>query len=253
VIRLAANQQEETPVLEEDPMYSSRTVPELLRAIQYLLTVARGLEMKLTSDVRTGAPAPGQAPGFRYGPASSGIYTTKDHGKLVKEAQRLHDAVLREQRNSPGSPGLRRLRAHPQAEAIRQSVLADNSGARREAVARMRENDMSDTEGAAPAAPAKKTAKKAAKKAAKKVAKKAAPKKAKKAAGERAARTSYDLTKTFTWANGKDNPRRKGSAAYDRLEMLRRNSGKTLEKIVSLGGRLATVSNAVKMGLGKVA
>jgi hypothetical protein len=241
-------------VTEEDPMYSSRTVPELLRAIQHLLTVARNRGiLGLTSKVRTGAPHPRQEPGFRFGEESGGIYAARDHAMLAKEAQRLHDEI---QRHSSGSPGLRRLRDHPQAEAIRQSVLTDNESARHDAAARIaRENKTMNEAAATTEAPAATSGKKAAKKkAVKKPAKKAAAAKktAKKAAGgPRAARTSYDMSKTFTWT-GKENPRRKGSAAYDRLETLRKNSGKTLEKIVSLGGRVATVSNAVKMGLGKV-
>jgi hypothetical protein len=238
---------------QDDPMYTSRTVPELLRAIQHLLTVARHADLNLTTKVRTGAPHPRQEPGFRFGPESGGIYGSKDHAMLAKEAQRLHDEI---QRHSSGSPGLRRLRNHPQAEAIRQSVLADNAGARHEAAARIsrEKHAMSDTAATTEAPAATGGKKKAAKKKVAKKAKKVAAKKtAKKAAsGERAARTSYDMSKTFTWTGG-ENPRRKGSAAYDRLEMLRRNSGKTLEKIVSLGGRVATVSNAVKMKVGKVA
>jgi hypothetical protein len=237
----------------EDPMYSSRTVPELLRAIQHLLTVARGRGMTLTSKVRTGAPHPRQEPGFRFGEESGGIYAAKDHAMLAKEAQRLHDEI---QGHSSGSPGLRRLRNHPQAEAIRQSVLTDNESARHDAAARIaRESKTMNEAAATTEAPAATSGKKAAKKkAVKKTAKKKTAKKtAKKATGgPRAARASYDMSKTFTWT-GKENPRRKGSAAYDRLETLRKNSGKTLEKIVSLGGRVATVSNAVKMGLGKVA
>jgi membrane protein involved in colicin uptake len=239
---------------QEDPMYTSRTVPELLRAIQHLLTTARHAGLSLTSKVRTGAPPPGQEPGFRQGPETGGIYASKDHAMLAREAQRLHDEM---RRHSQGSPGLRRLRDHPEAEAIRQSVLADNAGARRDAEARIsREKNTMMTDAAATTeAPAGNGGKKKAakKKVAKKAKKAAAKKTAKKAAGgERAARTTYDMSKTFTWTGG-ENPRRKGSAAYDRLEMLRRNSGKTLEKIVSLGGRVATVSNAVKMKVGKVA
>jgi hypothetical protein len=218
-------------VTEEDPMYSSRTVPELLRAIQHLLTVARNRGiLGLTSKVRTGAPHPRQEPGFRFGEESGGIYAAKDHAMLAKEAQRLHDEI---QGHSSGSPGLRRLRNHPQAEAIRQSVLTDNESARHDAAARIaRESKTMNEAAATTEAPAATSGKKA-------------------AGGPRAARASYDMSKTFTWT-GKENPRRKGSAAYDRLETLRKNSGKTLEKIVSLGGRVATVSNAVKMGLGKV-
>lgn len=164
-----------------------------------------------------------------------------------------------------GSPGLRRLRSHPRAGEIRQQTLTDNVTARREAERRIqRGKKMSeDTATAAvsaepkakkakkAAAPKKtaKTAKKAKKAKTKKTAKKAA-KTAKKSAG--GARSKFNPDHVITWT-GEDNPRRKGSAAYDRLEKVRKSTGKKVAAFKTGGGREATLNYAVKHKLARVA
>jgi hypothetical protein len=93
--------------------------------------------------------------------------------------------------------------------------------------------------GVAKKAVAKKAAKPA-KKAAKKVAKKAA-----KAEGEaRAPRSKFPSDAVVTWTAKDGNPCREGTARWDRYELLRKASGKTVEKVLAAGVPSATLINA---------
>lgn len=82
----------------------------------------------------------------------------------------------------------------------------------------------------------KKTAKKTAKKPAKKTAKKPAPR----------LMFSVDATIRIGKALAEANPRREGSAAHGRLEMLRKYDGKTVGAYLAKGGVNQTLINAVK-------
>ena len=259
----------------DDQMFSSRTVPELLRAIQGMMTEARDLDVpRLSTRINTSAPPPGQRPGHRFGEETGGIYGNKDHGMLAREAERIYARIqqfragIDASDERSGSPGLRRLRSDPRAETIRQQTLTDQRQSRRDAEARiMKEKQtMLNLEDAATSAtategtsaPARKASKKVAKKAKKtkktKAAKPAKKVKAAKAAkkGGGAGRASYDENHKITWT-GKENPRREGSAAYDRLEKVRKHGGKTVKTHRANGGRDATLTFAVKNGLAKVA
>lgn len=220
-----------------DPMFTSRTRNELLRVIQSMLTEARHIGLNIPTQIATGSRE-----------------VTYDHRVLANEAARIH-AVLENYRDEPrGSPGLRRLRNSPQAETIRQDVLSDNKRARQEAVRKM-ESTMNDATATAAEPVAKKAKKAKAKKAApKKAAKKTAKKSSKKAAGgaatARAPRMSFDenatisLKKTLQDAN----PRRAGSEAHGRLEVLRKHHGKTVKAYLGKGGVNQTLINMVKAG-----
>jgi membrane protein involved in colicin uptake len=157
-----------------------------------------------------------------------------------------------------GSPGLRRLRSHPQAEEIRQQTLADNLSARQEAERKIQEEKYTmseDTAGAAaPAAP--KAAKKAKKAAApKKAAKKAAA--PKKAAAAKAANSSARAGAipgtakiTLSAAALKENPRRKGTIQHERFAVLQKFHGKTVDEFLKKGERTA-LNNAIARGEAK--
>lgn len=92
-----------------------------------------------------------------------------------------------------------------------------------------------------------KTAKTAKKTATKKTAKKPA----KKAKGTGAPRSKYEGTAKITWI-GKENPYREGSGRHERVELLRKSSGKTVETYLKNGGRGSTLSHSVGAKLVKV-
>lgn len=216
----------------KDLMLSSRTDIELGRFYSGALAVATQLAIPWTRRTSFASRA-----------------------ELIRECEELNDTIEKVRATirgsadeQTGSPGLRRLRNSPQAEAIRQQTLADNSAARREAASRIQretETMMSDTaatdtgapNGAAP--PAAKKAKKAAKKAASpkksaKSAKKAAPKKAvKSAATGRSAAVPGTAKITI---KVKENPRRKGTTQYERFDKLMKFGGKTVEEFMAKGG-----------------
>jgi hypothetical protein len=65
---------------------------------------------------------------------------------------------------------------------------------------------------------------------------------------------SLDPTAKFTWDNGKPNPFKEGSGAYQRVEILRKLSGQPVAAIRGYKGlRRSTLATCVRLGLGKVA
>jgi hypothetical protein len=217
--------------------FRSRTTPELTRLYNGMSTTASDLGMPHERQTEFASPealiAACEALEQQITEFRAGLNTSD-------EAQ-------------TGSPGLRRLRSHPEAEAIRQATLADNAGARAEAVHRIEEEKtMSDTATAPAAAEgAPKKAKKA--KTAKTAKKAAAPKKAAaKAAGAgRAGAIPDDAKITVSAAVLKENPRRKGTGQFDRMAVLIKHHGKTVGEYMKKGER-PTLNHAVERGEVKV-
>lgn len=246
-------------VTEEDPMLSSRNKHELGRFYDAAVKEAHGLGIEW---VRRD--------------------TYPSHSEFVRECQAIYGVIKRfragldaSDEKQTGSPGLRRLRSSPRAEEIRQQTLRDNASAReaalrkkgRQTMLKLEDTKPADgasaattgTEGEAAAPKKEKTMKTTAKKAnarksvkGKTTAKKTAKKAAKKATGAKRTRTTYDMAAKITWISGAENPRRKGGAAFDRLEKVRTSSGKTVESFKAKGGREATLTFAVKHKLAKV-
>jgi hypothetical protein len=170
------------------------------------------------------------------------------------------------------SPGLRRLRSSPRAEAIRRAVLADQARARRAAAGReqtMTDDTQATTEaGTAEAAatetpaPSKKTAPRWHRPSVHAVGspamhagpKKAAPKKkaaavtkAKKAA-PKAGNGAIAPLDAIIRVETKENPRRPGTVQHERYEKLKRFGGKTVQAYLAAGGHRTALNYAVAGG-----
>ena len=89
------------------------------------------------------------------------------------------------------------------------------------------------------------------KKTAKKTAKTAKTKTAKKAKGTGTPRSKYDPASKISWI-GKENPYREGSGRFERVELLRKSNGKTVDTYLKNGGRGSTLSHCVGAKLVKV-
>ena len=107
---------------------------------------------------------------------------------------------------------------------------------------------MSEADAAAPAAEKTKAKKAKAKAKKAKPAKKAAKKAAK---GNGATRARFNPDHKIQ-VLVRDNPRRKGSAAHDRLEKVLKSGGKSVKAFLDGGGRSATLGFAVENKLVKV-
>ncbi len=95
------------------------------------------------------------------------------------------------------------------------------------------------------------TAKKAAKKTAKKTVAKKAAKKTAAPKGDSKPRIKFDENAKVTFVPA-ENPCRAGSARFDRYELLRKGSGKTVKTLLAQGVPSATLANAVAKKIIKI-
>jgi hypothetical protein len=213
--------------------FRSRTTPELTRLYNGMSTTASDLGMPHQRQTEFETP-------------EALIVACET---LERQIEEFRAGLNASDEAQTGSPGLRRLRSHPEAETIRQATLADNADARTDVAHRMEEERTMSETGTAPA-PAEGGKKKAAKK---KTAKKAAaPKKAAKtakAAGAGRAGAIPDDAKITVVA--KENPRRKGTGQHDRFAILMKHHGKTVGDYMKKGER-PTLNLAVERGEVKV-
>ena len=167
---------------------------------------------------------------------STGLLSDKRRGAMTRCCEilraRLRRPVASSEATTNVSPGMRRLRASPSAESVRQQTLLDQEHGRREALARIQregEKTMNDTTTAATetvaAAPKKAPAKK--------------PAKAKAKAGGAGGAAKLADDKRIV-VKTKENPRREGTGQYKRYETILKYSGKTVaEYLKGKGDRTA--------------
>lgn len=75
---------------------------------------------------------------------------------------------------------------------------------------------------------------------------------ARKNVGTRGPRTKFEPTAKISWT-AKENPYRAGSGKFERVELLRKSNGKTVDTYLKNGGRGSTLNHCVKNKLAKVA
>jgi hypothetical protein len=85
-----------------------------------------------------------------------------------------------------------------------------------------------------------------------KAAKKAGATKKKNGSATKTARTKFPEDANITWT-GKENPAREGKGRFDRIEAVRKASGKTVKTFLASGGNPTTLKNCVAAKLATVA
>jgi membrane protein involved in colicin uptake len=230
----------------DDPMYTSRTLEELKRLYPSLLTRARDLGMEVEEK------------------------QTDDRAELAQLCQQLHDQIAahaagvdaRDEEEATGQqppagaaggPGLQRLRNSPQAQALRETNLAEQQQAAAD-VGRERQQEsnvetQTHTNGAAPrkAAPKKAGAKKAGAKKAGAAKKAAAPKKVAKASRKAAGRAPLLKAGLKILSVAEENPHTKGTSRHSDYELIRKLKGKPVEDYYEKGGDRQTIRDDVHL------
>lgn len=275
-----------TTTTTDDPMFSSRTDPELLTAYNDLVDRVRAAGMQVDeqrefADRQALIDACQKLHDALAGEKTPAVQfdapTSSEHDVKLSDINPAVAAKVKEARAKRGNesvpegsgPGLRRLRKDPRAATTRQQVLTDQKRARADAEAKAaaarttqsEEKTMTDVGVAGNAGGGTRKGKKAAAKPAKKAAKGAAAKPAKKAAAAKPAKKAAKGAATVGRSKFADTqkirivgdiPGNENGAAYARRALLKKHNGKSVGTFKSAGGQSATLANAVRDGWAKV-